>query len=168
MSAPIWGRLAGGMLVLCSLTAAPNVSAQVEERCAAAERFLMQELLMVTRVDPDTLDDWRTGERLEACRITAAGTRRASLASAARVFYEKVRAAGWTRTPDPRDSPNEASLRFRWEDTDCLFNVYQGVLLGTDSEIAVTDAVDRSPGDELYHVLVLCIPAREARPPGVD
>ena len=82
---------------------------------------------------------------------------------AARVFYEKVRGAGWTRTPDPRDSPNEASLRFRLGETDCLFNVYQGILLGTDSEIEVTNAVETRPGDELYHVLVLCVPAMEAR-----
>ena len=139
------------------------VAAQEEGRCAPADRFLTEELAMVTRIDPDTLDDWRTGKRLAGCRITGSGTRRTTIAVAARVFYEKVRAAGWTRTPDPRDSPNEASLRFRLRETDCLFNVYQGILLGTDSEIEVTNAVETRPGDELYHVLVLCVPAMEAR-----
>lgn len=140
------------------------VAAQEEGRCAPADRFLTEELVMVTRIDPDTLDDWRTGKRRAACRITGSGVRRTTIAVAAQVFYEKVRAAGWTRTPDPRDSPNEASLRFRLGETDCLFNVYQGILLGTDSEIEVTNAVETRPGDELYHVLVLCVPAMEARP----
>ncbi len=119
---------------------------------------------MVTRIDPDTLDDWRTGKRLAACRISAPGTRRTTIAVAARVFFEKVRAGGWTRTPDPRDAPNEASLRFRLGETDCLFDVYQGILLGTDSEIEVTNAVERQPGEELYHVQVVCVRAMEARP----
>ena len=139
------------------------VAAQEAGRCAPADRFLTEELLMVTRIDPDTLNDWRTGKRLAGCRITGSGTRRTTIAVAARVFYEKVRAAGWTRTPDPRDSPNEASLRFRLGETDCLFNVYQGILLGPDSEIEVTNAVETRLGDELYHVLVLCVPAMEAR-----
>ncbi len=150
-------------LVLRYGAGVPVVAAQEDGRCAPADRFLTEELVMVTRIDPDTLDDWRTGKRLAACRITAVGTRKTTLAVAARVFYEKVRAAGWTRTPDPRDSPNEASLRFRLGETDCLFNVYQGILLGTDSEIEVTNAVETRPGEELYHVLVLCVPAMEAR-----
>ena len=89
-----------------------------EGRCALAERFLIEELAMVTRIDGDTLDDWRTRKRLAACRITGVGTRRTTIAVAARVFYEKVGAAGWARTPDPRDAPTEASLRFRLGETD--------------------------------------------------
>ena len=143
-----------------------EAAAQEEARCAPAERFLTQEFAMVTRVDPDTLDDWRTRKRLPACRITSAGARSTTIAAAARVFYERVRAAGWTRTPDPRDAPNESSLRFRMEETDCLFNVYQGPLLGTESEIEVTSAVDLRRGDALYHVLVLCTPAMDAVPRG--
>ena len=140
-----------------------DTTAQEEERCAAANQFLTEELHMATRIDPDTLDDWRTGQRLAACRITAAGARRTSLGATARVFYDRVREAGWTRTPNPEDAPNEASLRFRLDDTDCLFNVYQGILLGTDAELAVTDALVMQPGEELYHVLVLCVPAMEAK-----
>ena len=151
-------------LVLWSGVGVSPVAAQEERRCAPAERFLVQEFSMVTRIDPDTLDDWRTGKRLAACRVSAAGTRKTTIAVAARVFFEKVRANGWARTPDPRDAPNEASLRFRLGETDCLFNVYQGILLGTDSEIEVTNAVERQPGEELYHVQVVCVPAMEARP----
>ena len=121
---------------------------------------------METRVDRDTLDDWRTGKRLEVCQVTAAGVRLTTIQTAARVFYERVREAGWTRTPDPRDAPNEASLRFRLGETDCLFNVYQGILLGTDSEIAVTSALETQPGEDVYHVLVQCMPAMEARARG--
>jgi hypothetical protein len=88
--------------------------------------------------------------RLEVCQITAAGARRTTLQTTAREFYEKVRAAGWTRTPDPRDAPNEASLRFRKDETDCLFNVYQGILLGTESEIAVSNALPRERGEDMY------------------
>ncbi len=120
---------------------------------------------MVTRVDADTLDDWRTGMRLAACRLTAAGTRTRPLAVVARVFYERLRQAGWTRTPNPADAPNESSLRFRLGETDCLFNVYAGILLGTPSEIEVTSAVVREGGEEIYHVLVQCVPAMAARSP---
>ncbi len=75
------------------------------------------------------MGDLRQGKRLQVCQVTAAGVRRTTIQAAARVLYEKVREAGWTRTPDPRDAPNEASLRFRMGETDCLFNVYQGILL---------------------------------------
>ena len=152
------------MLALILWSGVSEAAAQTEARCAPADRFLTAELDMVTRVDRDTLDDWRTGTRLAACRITSAGARSTTLAATARVFYERVRAAGWTRTPDPRDAPNESSLRFRLGETDCLFNVYQGPLLGTASEIDVTNAVEVRPGDALYHVLVLCMPAMEAAP----
>ncbi len=152
------------LAVVCVALSVSGAEAQEESRCEAADRFLTDDLNMVTRTDPDTLDDWRTGKRLAACRITAAGTRRTSLATTARAFYEEVRASGWTRTPNPDDSPNEASLRFRLGETDCLFNVYQGILLGTDSEIFVTNDIEMQPGEDLYHVLVLCIPAMAARP----
>jgi hypothetical protein len=156
-------RVLGATVIACS-AGITTLAAQQEERCLRAEQFVVDELGMTARVDPDTLNDWRTGKRLAACRITAAGARRSSLAVTARIFYEKVRAAGWTRTPNPADSPGEASLRFRMDNVDCLFNIYQGILLGTDSEIDVTDAVARQPGEELYHVLVLCVPAMEAKP----
>ena len=136
------------------------------ERCDPANRFMTGELSLVTRIDPDTLNDWRTHRTLPACRITAAGARRASLRIAARIFYDRLRDAGWTHTPDPRDAPNESSLRMRYGDTDCLFNVYQGILIGTDAEIEVSNAVETQPGEALYHVLVQCVPAVDLPPMG--
>jgi hypothetical protein len=153
-------------LGLCGVAGLSAGAAQDLARCEPADRLLAYEFGMETRVDSDTLDDWRTGMRLEVCQITAAGARRTTLQTTAREFYEKVRAAGWTRTPDPRDAPNEASLRFRKDETDCLFNVYQGILLGTESEIAVSNALPRERGEDMYHVLVRCMPAMEARPRG--
>lgn len=139
-----------------------SANGQERDRCDPADRYLTETLGMITRVDPDTLDDWRTHQRLPACRITAAGVRRSSLRVAARMFYDELRAAGWTRTPNPRDSPNESSLRMRHGQVDCLFNVYQGILLGTEAEIAVTNAVAKQPGEEFYNVLVICVPALPA------
>jgi len=144
-------------------------SARQAERCEAANRFLVQDRGMVTRIDPDTLDDWRTGQRLAGCRITAAGIRTGSAGATARTFYQRLRTAGWERTPDPQDAPHEASLRFRRDETDCLFNVYEGILLGTESELAVTGAVGARRGrGEVYHVLAVCVEAKAAPPPGVD
>ncbi|NIP94515.1 MAG: hypothetical protein GWO24_14160, partial [Akkermansiaceae bacterium] len=54
-------------------------------------------------------------------------------------FYDQLREAGWLRTPEPRDAPGEASLRFRKDGSDCLFNFYSGGLLGTDAELMVDD-----------------------------
>jgi hypothetical protein len=73
-----------------------------------------------------------------------------------------VRAAGWIRTPDPRDSPNEASLRFRHGRSDCLFNVNAQALLLTDAESRVLDAVIPKAGESRYHVFVMCMPAMPA------
>ena len=77
-------------------------------------------------------------------------------------LYERVRAAGWTRTPDPRDAPNEASLRFRKEQSDCLFNVNAEAMLGTKAERAVNGAVTAKPGESRYQVFVMCMPAMPA------
>ena len=155
------------VLILLSVwyvAAVPGVAAQ-QDRCAPVTAFLNGEQQMVTRVDADTLHDWRTGMTLDACRVTAAGTRTRSLRVVARAFYERLLEAGWTRTPNPADAPNESSLRFRLGRTDCLFNVYTGILLGTPSEIEVSSAVVRDVGERVYNVLVQCVPAMPARPP---
>ena len=68
------------VLVLRYGAGASGVAAQEEGRCAPADRFLTEELAMVTRIDTDALDDWRTGKRLAACRITGSGARRTTLA----------------------------------------------------------------------------------------
>jgi hypothetical protein len=132
-------------------------------RCVDAARFLRSIPRVVAIIEPDTVDDWRTGRRLAGCRVTAAGLSRVGPGREAVLFYERVRAAGWVRTPDPRDAPNEASLRFRRAGTDCLFNVMAQGMLFTESEARVIDAVVPGPGDERYHVLVQCIVALPAR-----
>lgn len=119
---------------------------------------------MVAVTEPDTIDDWRTGRRLAGCRVTAAGLTDLGLAQEAVHFYERVRATGWTRTPDPRDAANEASLRFRRGGADCLFNVYGGGHVLSDAELKVSEAVVPPPGRTRYHVFVMCVEAREAAP----
>ncbi len=132
--------------------------------CAEAAGFARVTQGMIARVDPDTIDDWRTGRRLRGCRVTAAGSTTLGVAGEAVRFYERLRAAGWTRTPDPRDAPNEASLRFRWAGTDCVFNIYADARLGTDAEFAVNDSVPARAGEARYQLLVLCMPALPAAP----
>lgn len=141
--------------------------AQAGERCVRAERFLVREMGMAAVVEADSLDDWRTGRVLPGCRITAAGTTKRELAEAASRLYDELREAGWTRTPDPRDAPGESSLRLRRAGEDCLFNVYAGVLLGTEAELEVSAARTPGPGRSRINVLVLCVPVAEARPGAV-
>ncbi|MGH7552147.1 MAG: hypothetical protein ACREMQ_03870 [Longimicrobiales bacterium] len=119
---------------------------------------------MAIVTEPDTIDDWRTSKRQPGCRVTASALTAKSIADEAAHFYERVRLAGWTRTPDPRDAPNEASLRFRKNDSDCLFNVYAGLLLLTEAELKVSTAPVRSTGATRYGVLVMCIAAQPASP----
>ena len=150
--------------MLCAALAcawAGAAAAQVE-LCEAADRHLTASAGMSTVAEPDTIDDWRTDRRVPGCRITAAGLTRLSLRSEARRFYDVLREAGWIRSPDPQDAPNEASLRFRHEEVDCLFNVYSGGLLNTDAELRVDDERVPGPGELRYNVLVLCMPAAEA------
>lgn len=142
--------------------AGPQVA--VQQRCAAAERFLVAERGMITVTEPDTIDDWRTQQTVVGCRVTAAGVTTMHLASEAEQFYERLRAVGWTRTPEPRDAPNEASLRFRSGETDCLFNIYSGGIVGSAAEIEVNSTVVPDVGETRYNVLVQCMPAMQAAP----
>ncbi len=119
---------------------------------------------MIARIDPDTVDDWRTHKRLAGCRVTAVGATTIGVGEEAKRFYERLRAAGWTRTPDPRDAPHEASLRFRLRETDCVFNIYAEATLGTDAESIVNDSLHTRPGETRYQLLVLCMPALPADP----
>jgi hypothetical protein len=145
------------LLALSASPAAPDTS-----DCAAAARFLRKDRSMAAVVEPDTIDDWRTGKRVAGCRVTAAGATTQTVRAEAVRFYELLRAAGWSRTPDPRDAPNEASLRFRHEKSDCLFNVNAQALLMTDAEFKVTDAVIPKAGETRYHLFVMCMPAMPA------
>jgi hypothetical protein len=102
------------------------------------------------------------------CRVTAAGLTQLAMNDEAERFYDRLRAAGWTRTPDPRDAPGEASLRFRLGETDCLFNFYEGILLFTEDELEVSTLKVPGPSEARYNVLVMCKPAMEAAPRGGD
>jgi len=133
-------------------------------RCLAALRFVRDTQRMSAEVEVDTVDDWRTRQRLEGCRITAAGTTALGVGAEAARFFERLRAHGWTRTPDSRDAPNESSLRFRYAGTDCLFNVYEGARLFTEAEFRVNDAVSPRAGEARYQALVQCLPAMDAAP----
>lgn len=153
--------LAAYALLLLPLLAPPGR----QPLCEAADRFLVGDRQLVTRVEPDTLDDWRTRRKLAGCRITAAGGTTRGVQPEAVFFYERIRAVGgWVRTPDPRDAPTEASLRFRHGEVDCLFNVYGPSMLNTDAEDAVDLARPLRPGEARYHVYVMCVPALPAAP----
>jgi hypothetical protein len=153
-------------LLLVAAAALPRSAAAQVELCAEAERFV-RDVGMEALTEPDTIDDWRTGMVTPGCRVTAAGASSEATQTVARGFFEVLEASEWQRTPDPRDSPNEASLRYRRFGADCLFNYYDRTLsLGTEAEFAVMDAVSLGPGDELYHVLVRCVPVAPAIPRG--
>ena len=135
--------------------------------CTAAARFLRETQQMVTITETDTIDDWRTHQRLAGCRITAAGGTDVGISREASRLYERLRTAKWTRTPDPRDAPNEGALRFRWQRSDCLFNINTQALLNTDAEMRVNDLVKVAPGATRYQVFVMCtaaLPAKESAP----
>lgn len=132
--------------------------------CVAAAAFVRTDRKMVAEISDDTLNDWRTGKRVAGCRITAAGATDISVQREAIRFYEAIRAARWVRTPDPRDAPNEASLRFRWEQSDCLFNINAEAMLFTDAETRVNEALVLKPGATRYQLYVICLPAMPAKP----
>ena len=122
---------------------------------------------MIALSESDTIDDWRTHAKVPGCRVTAAGSSSLESAEVARSFYQIIAESGWSRTPDPRDAPNEASLRFRRDSVDCLFNYYDSSMsLGTEAEMIVSDAVYVEEGESLYNFLVLCMPAAPAAPRG--
>ena len=142
----------------------PDPRPQAEALCRGAERFLVERVGMTAISGADTIDDWRTGKTVAGCRVTSAGLTSRPSADEAALLYQRLRAAGWTRTPDPRDAPNEASLRFRMGRTDCLFNFYTGGLLATQAEMEVNNAVVPGRGQMRYNVVVLCVPAMDAVP----
>lgn len=130
--------------------------------CAAADQFLRTDRRMATVVEADTIDDWRTRQRLVGCRLSAAGGTTRGVQAEAVGFFERVRASGWVRTPEPRDAPNEGSLRFRHDGADCLFNVYGDAMRMTDAEAQAGERRPLAPGEARYHVYVMCLPAMPA------
>jgi hypothetical protein len=154
------------LFVVCLSLAARNAHAQQIRLCADAERFLSGELQMAVKTEPDTISDFRTGGKHAGCRVTAASLTSTGLADEAVRFYERVRQAGWVRTPDPWDSPRESSLRFRKNGSDCLFNLYEGALLLTAAEREVSIARTPGSGQSRYGVFVMCVPVLPAKPRG--
>lgn len=142
----------------------PQPPASAQPLCTDAGTFLRGDRNMATIVEADTLDDWRTRQRLVGCRITAAGGTVRGVQPEAVAFYERVRAVGWVRTPEPYDAPNEGSLRFRMGKADCLFNVYGDPMLMTEAEDRADEARPLGPGEKRYHVYVMCLPALPAAP----
>src|SRR5262245_61773780 len=85
-----------------------RLQAQQVRLCTEVLRFLSEEMQLAARTDADTVNDFRTGRKHSGCRVTAAGLTTVGLASESARFYERVRGTGWSRTPDPWDSPNES------------------------------------------------------------
>jgi len=161
--------LLGLPLAVCLLSACvasnPNeAEAQEEIHCREAHRLLVEDVGMAAVTEPDTIDDWRTDQRVPGCRVTAAGLTPNTANTEVGLFYEAVRLAGWTRTPDPQDAPRESSLRFRKEGSDCLFNFYLMGMLGTEAEAIVSEARVPTPELDRYYVMALCMPAMESAP----
>ncbi len=162
-----------GWLVVATVALVPaalrpaEAAAQDTSLCTGAERFLVETMGMVAVSEPDTIDDWRTRSMVPGCRVTAAGASWQPSSDIVRDFYHVLDESDWVRTPDPRDAPNEASLRYRRDGADCLFNFYgSSMALNTEAEMYVSDAVHKAPGEELYNFLVLCTPAMPAAPRG--
>lgn len=159
--------LPASILTAALLLAVPAGAEAQTELCLEAERLMRDVMGMVSLSEPDTIDDWRTRKMVPGCRVTAAGATRLSGADLVEAFYARVEEEGWTRTPDPRDAPHEASLRYRRSGADCLFNYFDNTTtLGTEAELVVSEAVPRQPGETLYNFLVMCVPAAQAAPRG--
>ena len=150
-------------LALAAAAALPRSATAQVDLCVEAERFLRGEMAMEALAQPDTIDDWRTRERVAGCRVTAAGATSESSVEVARRFFRALDASPWIRTPDPMDAPNEASLRYRRLGSDCLFSYYDHTsALGTEAEFVVSEAVRPAPGQRLFYMLVLCTPEAPA------
>jgi hypothetical protein len=134
--------------------------------CAGAAAFLRDTQRMEAVVEPDSINDWRSQRRVGGCRITAAGGTTLSHKEEVTRLYERLRAEGWTRTPDPRDAPNEGSLRYRRDGADCLFNYNVEAMLFTDAETLVLERLRLASREVRYHVFVLCLAVQSPSPRG--
>lgn len=158
-------KLASLLLLLSAAAAcyhAPQEAFREERYCLGARSYLADSLRTLALVDPDTIQDWRTRQTVLGCRVYASQATRMEQTPAARAFYDRLLASGWTRTPDPLDMPNEAAIRVRQDNMDCLFHVYKAPLLNTPSEIAVTESITLQPGEGQFNLLAQCMPARPA------
>lgn len=144
--------------------AGPSTAASLQnlERCDPAERYVVDRLGMVAETGPDTLDDWRTDRVLHGCRVTAAGATSLELRDVAEGLYAGLFAEGWQRTPDPQDAPAESSLRLRLGNTDCLFSLYDNIVIGTPAELRVSNALVLASGEKRYNLLAQCFRAMQS------
>jgi hypothetical protein len=149
-------------LALAACAGSPEAGVPDLGRCQQAERYLTEQLGMVAETGPDTLDDWRTDLKLPACRVTAAGSTPLETKDVAQGVYAGLYATGWQRSPDPQDAPNEASLRLRYGDAECLFSFYDYIALGTAAEARVMSALVIPPGEKRFNVLAQCTPPMES------
>jgi hypothetical protein len=143
------------------------VGPEVLNRCAPLERVMRDDLAMIAETSPDSMDDWRTKMRLPACRVTAAGSAvTGAPGEENNIFYEALRIAGWSRTPDPNDRPQDAALRLRYEGADCFFTPYVGIRLFTEAEFRVNNTYKGEPNETRYNYLAVCVEALPAAEPG--
>jgi hypothetical protein len=134
-------------------------------RCEPLLEVMTETLEMAAEISPDTIDDWRTGRILPGCRVTAVGSmRRETPGEENEVFYYTLLGAGWERTPDPRDRPQEAAIMLRRAGTDCFFTPYTGIRLATQAEFRVNHAFVTRPGEFRYSFLARCVEALPAVP----
>lgn len=144
--------------------AGTEAGAQDVQRCGPVQRFLTEDFGMVAETEPDTIDDWRTHKILPGCSVTAAGGMALGMAAQSALLYDQLRAAGWVRTPEPRDAPAEAALRLRLADTDCFFTPYTGIAIGTAAERRVNEAAVIGSDEGRFDLFVQCVAAMEAAP----
>ena len=133
-------------------------------RCEPVHRFLTEGFAMVAETLPDTIDDWRTQKKVPGCRVIAAGGTAVGMERQTGLLYQQLQGAGWTRTPEPRDAPNEGALRMRLSETDCFFTPYSGIVIGDPAEMRVNGLYQHRSDEAHYNVLVQCMPAMEAAP----
>ena len=144
---------------------AVQVGPQDLDRCRPLHRVLTETLEMAAEISGDTIDDWRTRRILPGCRVTAVGSMHREVPGEENeVFYRTLLAAGWTRTPDPYDRPNEAAAMLRLEGADCFFTPYAGIRLGTEAEFRVNRAFATRPGETRFSYLARCVEALPAAP----
>ena len=151
------------LLIACAGPAS-RAGAQDVKRCEPVQKFLTEDFGMVAETGKDTIDDWRTHKIVPGCRVTAAGGAAFGMGEQATLLYKQLMGQGWKRSPDPRDAPDESSMRFRLADTDCLFSPYSGIAIGTEAERRVSQAFHRNPEDAPFNVLVQCMKAMPAAP----
>lgn len=163
--------VAGSLIALSTISAcagnpAPDVGtgSGVLAYCTGARDYLTETLGYPALVEADSIQDWRTQQTFPGCRVYGAGSTSVDMKATAARFYEMILASGWVRTPDARDMPNEAAIRLRKDEMDCLYHVYSGPLLGTLMEIRVSGAVRLNPGDQRFNIFVQCMPAMPAAP----